>query len=88
LQLTYANLNRYNARAKLKTKYSRAFRSTNSVRGGHERKTSAHACISEHFLRVQESFSVKKNARNLQVYTKPFVGILLWDKDIVLMKTL
>jgi hypothetical protein len=45
---------------------------------GHERKTSAHACISEHFLRIQESFSVKRNARNVWVYKKirryTFVG--------------
>jgi hypothetical protein len=28
----------------------------------------AHACISERFLRIQESFSVKRNDRNLRVY--------------------
>jgi hypothetical protein len=52
----------------------------------HERKTSVHAFISNVFLEFK-SFSVKRNARNLRV-NKQFrlIRILLWDKDIVLMK--
>jgi hypothetical protein len=51
------------------------------------KKTFAHACISERFLRIQESFSVKEMLV-ISEYTKTFVGILLWDKDIVLITTL
>jgi hypothetical protein len=36
----------------------------------HKWTTFAHACISERFLRIQESFGVKQNACNLRVYTK------------------
>jgi hypothetical protein len=43
-------------------------------------KPTFRACISEHFLRIQESF--KTNARNLRIY-KRFHGFIAISLDII-----